>query len=316
MDLYRRIFEHAPDAMLVVDLEGIIRRGNEQAERLFGYARKELIGRSIEMLVPARFVERHIHDRARFAAHPQTRRMGASTIDMFALRRDGSEFPVGIMLSALDTSNGRFTLCAVRDISERKAAIEELRRRTIELERLHIQLKQLASHDSLTGMLNRRTFQENTEWILRNAMRRMECVSLLMIDLDFFKRINDSFGHSEGDRALFAVANVLHTTCRQNDVSARYGGEEFAVTLADTDDTGSVVVAENFRTAVEGIKDLRSPITASIGIVTFTPDPDMAPSPTLPLFAALINRADQALYAAKKNGRNQVCHFNSMLNPM
>ena len=197
--------------------------------------------------------------------------MGAALTQVFARHKDGSDIPVDIMLSPLETGEGLFFLCAVRDVTERKAAMDELRRHTIELERLHEQLKELASHDSLTGMINRRTFQEQTEWMLRNSVRRLECLSLLMIDLDFFKRVNDRYGHSEGDRVLFAVANTLQATCRQNDVSARYGGEEFAVALPDTDEAGSRVVAENFRAAVEAIKDLKSPITTSIGIVTFTP---------------------------------------------
>ena len=301
--------------MLVVNREGIINRANEQAERLFGYSRQELIGNRIEVLIPKRFAVRHIDLRARFSADPQTRRMGASSFDMFACRKDGGEFPVSIMLSPLQTGNDLFILCAVRDVTERKAAIEELRRRTIELEHAQVQLKELASRDSLTGMLNRRTYQEQTEWILRDSMRRIECVSLLMIDLDHFKRVNDRFGHSAGDRVLFTVANALQATCRQNDVSARYGGEEFALTLPHTDEDGSRVVAENFRAAIEGISGLQVSITASIGIVTFIPDPATPPPPTPLLFAELINRADQALYTAKNHGRNQVCHFNAMANP-
>ncbi|MEO8103894.1 MAG: diguanylate cyclase [Betaproteobacteria bacterium] len=312
MDVYRGIFEHAPDALMVVKEDGRISRVNAQAVQMFGYPRDALIGSSIEMLVPARYGEHHIGLRARFTAHPTTRRMGTPSLDLYARRRDGSEFPVGIMLSPLETSEGRFTLCAVRDVTERKAVVEELRRRTIELERLHDQLKELASRDSLTGMLNRRTFQEQTEWILRNSVRRMESVSLLMIDLDFFKRVNDGFGHGEGDRVLFAVANILQATCRQNDVSCRYGGEEFAVALPDTDEAGSRVVAENFRAAVEAIKDLPAPISTSIGIVTFTPDSSMPAALTPTLFAELINKADQALYAAKNGGRNQVRHFNAI----
>jgi len=312
MDLYRHIFEHTPDALLVVDLEGRIDNGNARAALLFGYSHHELIGSMVEMLVPERIAVRHVGLRTRFIADPHTRRMGASLKDVFARRKDGSEIPVDIMLSPLETSRGIFTLCVVRDVTERKAAELVLRTHMVELERLQEQLKELASHDSLTGMLNRRAFQEQTEWILRNAIRQRECVSLLMIDLDFFKRVNDRFGHSEGDRVLFAVANILQATCRQNDVAARYGGEEFAVALPDTDEAGSRVVAENFRAAVEALQDLKSPITASIGIVTFMPGPATlpAPAPTPALFAELINKADQALYAAKRNGRNQVCHYN------
>ncbi|MBL0125489.1 MAG: diguanylate cyclase [Betaproteobacteria bacterium] len=317
MDIfYHRIFEHTPDALLVVDSEGCIRQGNARVEALFGYSRDELIGHEVEILVPERLAARHVGHRARFAADPKLRHMGASLMDAFARRKDGSEIPVDIMISTLDTTDGVFFLCAVRDVTERKATMEELRRRTAELEGLHVQLKELASHDSLTGLLNRRAYQEQTEWIIRNAVRQRQGVSLLMIDLDFFKRVNDQFGHAEGDRVLFLIANILNDTCRQNDVSARYGGEEFAVTLPDTDEAGSFVVAENFRTAVEAIKDPRYPVTASVGIATFVPDPGLPPADTGALYDELINRADQALYAAKNNGRNQVCHFNEIAKEM
>jgi diguanylate cyclase (GGDEF)-like protein/PAS domain S-box-containing protein len=313
MELYRRIFEHTPDVLFLVDHDGRISRNNSRVESLFGYGREELIGREIEVLIPERYVARHVGHRTRFAADPHTRRMGATLMDVYARRKDGSEFAVDIMISTLETGEGVFFLCAVRDVTERKATIEQLRRRTGELEALQVQLEELASHDSLTRMLNRRAFQEQTEWILRNSVRQRESVSLLMIDLDFFKRVNDRFGHGEGDRVLFEVANILHATCRQNDVSARYGGEEFAVALPDTDEAGSRVVAENFRAAIEGINDLQSPITASIGVVTFTPDPAAPPVALPALLAELIYRADQALYAAKNKGRNQVCHFNALV---
>jgi diguanylate cyclase (GGDEF)-like protein/PAS domain S-box-containing protein len=315
MDIfYHRIFEHTPDALLVVDREGSIRQGNARVEALFGYSRDELIGQKVELLIPERFAARHVDHRARFAADPKMRHMGASLMDAFARRKDGSEIPVDIMISTLDTTDGVFFLCAVRDVTERKATMEELRRRTAELEGLHVQLKELASHDSLTGLLNRRAFQEQTEWIIRNAVRQRQCVSLLMIDLDFFKRVNDHFGHGEGDRVLCMIARILKQTCRQNDISARYGGEEFSVALPDTDEAGSVVVAENFRAAVEAIEDPRYSVTASVGIATFVPDPGLPPADTRALYDELINRADQALYAAKNHGRNQVRHFNAVAN--
>lgn len=316
MALYHHFFEQSPDALIIIDCDGKIVEANPRTESIFGHSRAELRGHKIEMLIPERFAHRHVGHRSRFSAEPRVRRMGTALVELRAMHKDRDEFPVDVMLSPMHTEHELFILCAVRDITERKAVEEELRRRTLELERLHEQLKELASHDSLTGMLNRRTFQEQTEWILRNSVRRMECVSLLMIDLDFFKRVNDRFGHSEGDRVLFAVANTLQATCRQNDVSARYGGEEFAVVLPNTDEAGSCVVAENFRAAVEAIRDIKSPITASIGIVTFMPDPAMAPTPTPALFAELINKADQALYVAKDRGRNQVRHFSSIENRM
>ena len=313
VDIYCKIFEQTPDALLVVDRGGRITKINARTESMFGYCRQELEGGEIERLIPERFAVRHVTHRSLIAEAPKLRRMGESNVEQFARRKDESEFPVDIMIAPLDTDEGIFILCAVRDITEQKAADTELRRRAVELEELHEQLKVLASRDALTGLFNRRTFQEHTEWLLTNAVRRKESVSLLLIDLDYFKRINDEFGHAEGDRVLVAVAAMLQSTCRQNDLPARYGGEEFAVALPDTTEAGSFVVAENLRAAFQAITGLKVITTASIGIVTHTPQPNMQAIPTL--FADLINEADRALYAAKNGGRNRVCHVNAMARP-
>ena len=311
MDFHRLVFEHTPDALFVLDRDGVILHANAMAETLFEFQRHELIGSEIEMLIPERFAARHAGLRKNYVANPHTRQMGDTHMDLHARKKNAREFSVDIMLSPLYESNAGLILCAVRDATARKAVIDQLRLRNIELEHLHERLQELASRDSLTGLLNRRTFQEQTEWMLRNSARRMESVSMLMIDLDFFKRINDHFGHGEGDRVLFAAANALQTACRQSDVAARYGGEEFAVALANTDVAGSRIVAENFRAAIENINDTKIPVTASIGIVTYMHEaahPPMTPV----LFASLLHMADEALYVAKRNGRNQSRHFDDL----
>ena len=314
VDLFRRIFEFAPDALIVVDSDGRISKVNARTESMFGYTRHELERREIEQLIPERFKAGHPAHRAHVVGAPKARRMGTSPLALFALRKDGTEFPVDIMIAPLDADEGVFTLCAVRDITKQTAVDAELRRRTAELEELHEQLRVLASRDSLTGLFNRRTFQEHTEWMLSNSVRRKESVSLLLIDLDYFKSINDQFGHAEGDRVLAAVATAMQSACRQNDVPARYGGEEFVVALPDTSEAGSLVVAENIRAAIEAIAGLKVTTTASVGIVTYTPQPHKETSATL--FGDLVHQADRALYAAKDAGRNQVCHVMTLAKEM
>ena len=310
MDLHGRIFEQIPDALIVVDREGKIAKVNARTESMFGYRRDELVGQKIEVLIPARFAASHVAYRVQAADAPKFRRMGTSRLDLIARRKDESEFPVDIMIAPLDADEGAFILCDVRDITEQKATETELRRRTVELEDLHVQLKELASRDALTGLFNRRTFEEHADWLLSNSARRRESVSLLLIDLDYFKRINDEFGHAEGDRVLVAVAATLQSTCRQNDLPARYGGEEFAVALPDTDKAGSLMVAENLRAAFQAMPNLKLAVTASIGIVTYTPQPDKKANQVS--FADLLGQADRALYIAKDRGRNQVCHAASI----
>jgi PAS domain S-box-containing protein len=124
----RAIFEHSPDAIIGVDSHGKIVEVNEQVEKFFGYQRSELTGKSIEMLIPERFRNNHPHYRADYQHTPRTRPMGIG-LDLFGLRKDGTEFPVDIMLSPVDTPEGKMVLTVIRDLSEKKRAQEELERR-------------------------------------------------------------------------------------------------------------------------------------------------------------------------------------------
>lgn len=307
--IYRRIFEFTPDALLVVDAAGRISLANAQAEKLFGYRREDLIGQPVELLVPSRYADRHVAHRTRFNAEPHCRQMG-SGLELSVRRRDGSEMPVDIMLSPMDLGAARYTLFVVRDITERKAAADQLRQQTEELQRLHAALREQASRDSLTGLLNRRAFHELASQMLKTARRRKESVALFMIDLDHFKRINDRYGHAEGDLVLKRVGDTLLATARENDIVARYGGEEFVMALLGVDTPESLIAAERVRMAIAGIADTRQRITTSIGVASL-------PSPaekgdTAQQLEALLAAADRALYAAKRGGRNRICHVHSL----
>ena len=117
--IYEKYFEYSPDAIIVTDHNGCIHQVNPQCEQLFGYASTELLGNKIEILIPARFRQQHPAHRYEFNASPRMRSMGAG-LDLYALRKDGSELPVNIMLSPVEAKGGRLILAVVRDISERK----------------------------------------------------------------------------------------------------------------------------------------------------------------------------------------------------
>ncbi|MFN3544577.1 MAG: diguanylate cyclase [Thiobacillus sp.] len=259
--------------------------------------------------MPARYATRHADQRARFASEPHVRQMG-SGLELFARRRDGSELPVDIMLSPMALGAARCTLCVVRDITERKAAADKLRQQTEELQRLHAALQEQASRDSLTGLLNRRAFHELADQMLKTAHRRRESAAVFMLDLDHFKRINDQFGHAEGDRVLKRVAEVLLATARENDIVARFGGEEFVMALLGVDKAESLVAAERVRAAIEAISDTHQRVTISIGVATYPPKVEKRD--TALLLDSLLGEADRALYAAKRAGRNRVCHIDSV----
>lgn len=164
--------------------------------------------------------------------------------------------------------------------------------------RLERKLTRQASTDALTGLTNRRRYVERTLEELQQARRTRRPVSVLVLDIDFFKRINDRHGHAAGDRALRGVSAVLRRELRNTDLLARYGGEEFAVTLPDTDADGALAIAERLRTAIETGSQL-SPVavTVTIGVAAAAPDESLD---------SVLSRADQALYSGKEAGRNRV----------
>lgn len=175
--------------------------------------------------------------------------------------------------------------------------------RIINLER---RIMDLAATDPLTGVLNRRAFMERLEQEIERSRRGKTPISLIMADIDYFKRVNDRYGHQDGDIVLQRFVDQLTTSLRAYDFTARYGGEEFFVCLPGADGSQAGSVAERLRKRVEemevvfpdGSRSIR--ITASFGVVSFLPEPQES-------IDSLIKRADEAMYRAKNEGRNRVC---------
>ncbi|MBK9446798.1 MAG: diguanylate cyclase [Betaproteobacteria bacterium] len=185
---------------------------------------------------------------------------------------------------------------------------------TRKLDTANQELKRLTSLDGLTGIANRRHFDEVLlrEW--RRSMRQGAEFSILMCDVDFFKAYNDTLGHHAGDDCLRRIANALTAAMdRGGDLVARYGGEEFVIILPETSLAGGRVVAERMRQAIEAL-DLDHPtaaggkVTASFGLASGIAMPETDPS-------RLVKAADKALYEAKRAGRNQVCVITSLDRP-
>jgi diguanylate cyclase (GGDEF)-like protein len=175
----------------------------------------------------------------------------------------------------------------------------------IDLARTHEKVHHMATIDGLTGLVNHRTFQNGLGKMLARAKRQDTNIALILCDIDFFKKVNDNYGHPFGDEVLRQVSRVLQETVREVDLAARYGGEEFTLVLENADTKGGMKLAERIR---QDIADLRFThegrdvqITMSFGVSSY---PDFAKDqPTL------ISQADQALYACKEGGRNQTrCH--------
>ncbi len=175
----------------------------------------------------------------------------------------------------------------------------------IEKTLFHEEIVQLAKTDGLTGLNNHRTFHETLNEELKRARRLEKYLSLLLIDMDYFKNFNDTHGHLEGDSALKALSEILNRNIRQIDFAARYGGEEFAIILPEASYEGAVRVAERIRSETSthafNVKGTIERLTVSIGIAVF---PDDAIDRE-----GLIKSADDALYMAKRIGRNRVVTF-------
>jgi diguanylate cyclase (GGDEF)-like protein len=157
--------------------------------------------------------------------------------------------------------------------------------------------------DPLTGLLNRRGFFKTAVPLSGLAGRRGSTVAVIMLDIDHFKRVNDSHGHQAGDDVLRLVAQTARTSFRGSDVPARYGGEEFVIFLPEVKRESVQALGEKLRTAVAEASPAVIPVTVSIGIADAVPARDV---PTEAWLAALIERADTALYGAKQSGRNRV----------
>ncbi len=164
-------------------------------------------------------------------------------------------------------------------------------------------LTELSNTDPLTGLNNRRYFTEALEREFPRSIRKNESFSLVMADIDHFKKVNDTYGHQEGDMVLTMVAAFIRDLIRRYDTAARYGGEEFVVILPDTGTAQALQFAERLRKGIEEIifsGRLQSlNVTISLGVATF-------PSPRVDSVDTLLRNADEALYRAKKNGRNRV----------
>lgn len=179
--------------------------------------------------------------------------------------------------------------------------------------RVNHQLAELASIDHLTGLLNRATFMEQMETAVASTLGKQEDLSILFIDIDHFKSINDKYGHLVGDKVLTNVSSLIKNSLRSNDIVGRYGGEEFIVLLVDTKASSALFVAEELKTSIASStivldhEDM-GPIstTASIGVASLTTFPlsSIITLPTSKICNLLINAADQALYRAKHQGRN------------
>jgi diguanylate cyclase (GGDEF)-like protein/PAS domain S-box-containing protein len=222
---------------------------------------------------------------------------------------DGSTLWHGYISDISDRKQAEFLL-----ISEKERAEEaelKLQKTQIVLERINQKLLKLIDTDPLTKIANRRCFNIRVRQEWKRLFREQKFLSLILIDVDYFKYYNDRYGHPQGDRCLIKIAQTAKETVkRSTDLVARIGGEEFAVILPDTDLEGAKVVAEKIRLAIQSLEiphprskvENMATVSISLGIMTLIPTRGQSPT-------NLISQADQALFQAKNQGRNQSVIF-------
>jgi diguanylate cyclase (GGDEF)-like protein/PAS domain S-box-containing protein len=231
--LFRAVVESSHDAIISKDLDGTVLSWNGGAERLYGYTASEAIGKSISMLVPPGFDD-ELPDVLRRV------RLGEQidNLETVRERKDGTQVDVALTISPIRDRDGVVIGASIiaRDIGVRLRYQEQLRR--------------LAEHDSLTGLRNRRRFERDIAEQVGRARRYGEQATLMMIDLNGFKRINDTCGHRTGDRVLKTVAAALRARLRETDVVARVGGDEFAVLMPYADAEQGGIIALDIKDVV------------------------------------------------------------------
>jgi diguanylate cyclase (GGDEF)-like protein/PAS domain S-box-containing protein len=286
---HRQLFAAASEGIYVVDASGAVEMMNPAAEQLTGWSEQEARGRRAHALFHEALAGHPEHswatcplNLAMKTGQPRSRQR------LLYWRRDGSAMPVEASIAPLmQGAEADGAIVVFTDISERLAT-----------ER---QLELLATTDDLTGLANRRRFVDFAERDLRRAAREATPVSLVMMDLDHFKSVNDRYGHAVGDEVLRAVTAACAGQLRAIDVFGRLGGEEFAVLLANVEPPQAIEIAERMRAAAADCR-----VAAGAASITVTASLGIAHAVAGESLDSLLARADLALYQAKESGRNQV----------
>lgn len=316
---YRMLAENSHDVIWTLDIPS--RRYtyvSPSITDMCGYLPEDVVGQSIDArLTPesASRLARDIDQRLRrMAAGDKAASVVVSELEQVC--KDGEVISTEVVSSYLQDADGvaHTILGITRNVSERKAAELALREtnrqlhaRIEEIGRLQVALQELAVRDSLTGLYNRRYLDETLEREVSRARREGNPLALVMLDIDYFKRVNDTYGHQVGDEALRMLATTLLADVRTEDVACRYGGEEFLILLPNMPLETAIQRAEAWRQAIEELSvalgNFHITFTISLGVAAY---PEHGKTPD-----DLTRCADQALYRAKHEGRNQVSVFSA-----
>lgn len=305
---YRTLVELSP-AGIILHVQGKIVLANHAAADILGAdSAGELIGKDLIDFVHPEFVDITL-ERQQMMYNDQE---SAPLLEEIFVRFDGKPVYVEVASGFLTYGGKKAVQTLIRDISERKKAESERERLIAKLKATEEALRFQATHDDLTGVLNRRAILERLKAEMARAVREGGSVALIMLDIDKFKDINDRFGHQVGDSALCEVANRIMDSIRPYDSAGRYGGEEFLVVVPGADLESACAVADRLRRRFENqpipIGKTAFPMTVSLGVSSSR---NLRPKDV----DSFVQAADQALYAAKRSGRNRV-EFSGVMTQM
>lgn len=291
-DHFRQLLASAPDAVIVIGPDGRVVEVSNQAELLYGYSSDELVGQSVTLLMADRVRDVQTALLNDWIAGTGNPRLGPDPT-VFGRKKDGTEIPLELAISTIETPEGELTSVAIRDVSERR----EFERR----------LTHQATHDALTGLPNRELFMQRLNGSLHGRLGVDPPVTVCFLDLDHFKYVNDSRGHRTGDALVEAVAERLVGAVDGHFI-ARVGGDEFGMLVEGLSDQRAAV---DFTARLLSVFDepflvdaVDCYVTASVG-VAFARSPDHA--------EMVMRNADAAMYRAKRNGRAQAAFFDETL---
>jgi len=303
--LYRSILNASPDDITITDLKGAILVTSPAAAHMFGYdpVHDPIMGSSVlDYIVPDE------REKARANIVSMFGGLYAGPNEYHAVHKDGSTFNIEVNSALIPDANQQPAkiVFVIRNITERKLAEQRIERLLEQLEAEKKAAELNAYTDSLSGLANRRYFDEMIRAEFFRLKRSGAPMSVIMLDVDYFKKYNDRYGHLEGDECLKQIGLTLKKLVRRAaDLAARYGGEEFVAILSGTDRQGAMILAETIRAAVEALaiphggSDITDHITVSLGIATAYPT-------QLDSAAQIVALADEALYRSKQGGRNRI----------
>jgi diguanylate cyclase (GGDEF)-like protein/PAS domain S-box-containing protein len=290
---FRTLFETASDAILSIDEDGLILMANGAAKDVFEYPGQEIAGLDVRRLLGSG-QEGAWEVLARYASRTES----GKYVESSAVSRSGKKIPFHISVSENVSGGKRIYTAIMRDVSQIKAYEEDL--------------QILANTDSLTRLYNRRQFYPILQKELDHAVRKKVPFSVLLIDIDHFKKFNDTYGHAGGDLLLVGFADKLRSVIRQMDSAFRFGGEEFVVLLPETTGQNAMIPAERFRRL---IADSWFPMPPGGQPVSATISVGIAGYRNGDTLDDVIRHADLAMYAAKSGGRNRVADYDQLTHP-